>query len=90
MSKSSALCAERQEMRLKCGCKEVNSGSYPVLVPIPVTAWYKASVFGRSLAEIAGYITAGGGGMSDVCRECCVLSGGGLCVGLIACPLEFY
>jgi hypothetical protein len=29
------------------------------------------------------------GGM-DVCRECCVLSGRGLCVGLITRPDESY
>jgi hypothetical protein len=45
------------------------------------TAW----VCGRSLVGIAGSNQAGG---MDVCRECCVLSGRGLCDGLITRPEE--
>ena len=43
----------------------------------------RARVCGRSLAGTVGSNPAGG---MDVCRECCVLSGRGLCVGLIAHP----
>jgi hypothetical protein len=46
-----------------------------------IQAW----VCGLSLAGIAGSNAAGGG---DVCCECCVLSGRGLCVGLIIHPEE--
>ena len=44
-----------------------------------VAARSKAWFFGRSLAEIMGSNPVGG---MDVCRECCVLSGRGLCDGL--------
>ena len=37
-----------------------------------MTAWPKARVCGRSLAEIAGSNPAGS---MDVCCECCVMSG---------------
>jgi len=47
----------------------------------------KVSVCGRSLAGIAGSNPAGG---MDVCCECCVLSGRGLCDGLITRPEESY
>jgi hypothetical protein len=42
---------------------------------------------GRSVSVIAGSNLPGGMG---VCFECCVLSGRGLCVGLITRPEEFY
>jgi len=42
---------------------------------------------GRSLAEIVGSNPTGG---MDVCCECCVLSGTGLCDGLITRPEESY
>ena len=45
------------------------------------TAW----VCGRPPAEIKGSNPTGG---MDVCRECCVFSGGGLCDGLITRPEE--
>ena len=47
----------------------------------------KAWVWGRSLTGIAGSNPAGG---RDVCFECCVLSGRGLCDGLITHPEESY
>jgi hypothetical protein len=49
---------------------------------VPVAARSKAWVCGRSPAEFVGSNPAGGGGM-DVCCECCVLSGRGLCDELI-------
>jgi hypothetical protein len=49
-------------------------------VPIPLAARSKVWVCGRSLVGIAGSNPAGG---KDVCCECCVLSGRGLCDGLI-------
>jgi len=52
-----------------------------------VAALSKASVCGRSPAEIVGSNPTVG---MDVCCECCVLSGRGLCVGLITRPEEFY
>jgi hypothetical protein len=55
-------------------------------VPIPVAARSKAWVCGRSLSGIAG--SNPGGGM-DVCFLG-VLSGRGLCVGLINRPEESY
>jgi len=56
-------------------------------VPISVAARSKAWVYGRSFAGIVG--SDSGGGM-DVCVECCVLSGRGLCDGLITRPEESY
>ena len=50
---------------------------------ISVVARSKAWVCGRCLAGIAGSNNAGG---MDVCCECCVLSGRGLCDGLITRP----
>ena len=45
-----------------------------------MAAQSKAQVFGRSPVEIVGSNPTGG---MDVCCECCVLSGRGLCDGLI-------
>ena len=56
-------------------------------VPVPVAAWSKAWVCGRSPADIVGSNPAGG---MDVCCECCVLSGRGLCDGLITRTEESY
>ena len=47
----------------------------------------KAWVYGRSLAGIMDSNPAGG---MDVCFECCMLSGRGLCDGLITRPEESY
>jgi hypothetical protein len=55
--------------------------------PIPVAARSKAWVCGRTLAGIACLNPAGG---MDVCFECCVLSGRGLCDGPITLPEESY
>ena len=55
--------------------------------PISVAARYKARACGRSLAGIVGSNPAGG---MDVCVECCVLSGRGLCDDLITRPEESY
>jgi len=55
--------------------------------PVPEAPRSKAWVCGRSPAEIVGSNPTGG---MDVCRECCVLSGRGLCVGLITRPEEPY
>jgi hypothetical protein len=56
--------------------------------PIPAAARSKAWVCGRSLAGIAGSSPAG----DWMCVSCeyCVLSGRGLCVGLITRPEESY
>jgi len=58
-----------------------------VIRPIPVAARSKAWVYGRSPAGIVGSNPTGG---MDVCVECCVLSGRGLCDGLITLPEESY
>ena len=60
---------------------------YAYRLPIPVAARSKAWVYGRSLARIAGSNPTGG---MDVCCDCCVLSGRGLCVGLITRPEDSY
>ena len=57
------------------------------LGPVPVAALSKTSVCGHSLVGIAGSNPAGG---MDVCCECCVLSGRGLCDGPITRPGESY
>jgi hypothetical protein len=54
---------------------------------IPVAARSKAWVCGCSLAGIVGSNPAEG---MNVCCECCVLSGRGLCVELITRPAESY
>ena len=54
---------------------------------IPVAARSKAWVCGRSLVGIVGSNPAGG---MDVCCECCVLLGRGLCVGLVTRPEEYH
>ena len=51
--------------------------------PVPVAEWSKAWVCGCSPADIVGSNPAGG---MDICCECCVLSGRGLCDELITCP----
>jgi hypothetical protein len=56
-------------------------------MPVPVTARFKALVCGRSPAEIVGSNLSGG---MDGCRECCMLSGRGLCDELITRPEESY
>ena len=47
----------------------------------------KALVCGRSPAEIVGSNSTGD---MDVCTECCVLSGRGVCDGLITRPEDSY
>jgi hypothetical protein len=56
-------------------------------LPVPMAARSKAWVYGRSHAEIVRSNPTGG---MDVCRECCVLSGRGLCGGLITRLEESY
>ena len=56
--------------------------------PISVAVRFKAWVYGRSLAGIVGSNPAGA--WMSVHVECCVLSGRGLCDGLITCPEESY
>ena len=53
----------------------------------PVTPRSKEWVCGRSLAGILG---SNRPGSMDICRECCILSGRGPCVGLITGPEESY
>ena len=55
--------------------------------PVPVAARSKTQVCGRSPEDIVGSNPTGG---MDVCYECCVLSGRGLCDGLITRPEESY
>jgi hypothetical protein len=56
-------------------------------LPVPVAVRSKVYVCGRSPAEIVGSNPAGG---MDVCCECCVLSGRGLCDELVTRPEESY
>jgi hypothetical protein len=58
-----------------------------IVEPVSVVARSKAWFLGRSPAEIVGSNPTGG---MDVCCECCVLSGRGLCDGLITRPEESY
>jgi hypothetical protein len=55
--------------------------------PVPMAARSKALVCVRWPAEIVGSNPTGG---VDVCRDCCVLSGRGLCDELILRPEESY
>jgi hypothetical protein len=70
-------------MRELTVCKPSERRLLSWLEPIPVAAQSKAWVWGRSLAGIEGLNPAGG---MDVCCECCVLKGRGLCFGLIPRP----
>ena len=56
-------------------------------LPVPMAARCKALVYGGSPTEIVGSNPTGG---MDVFCECYVLSGRGLCDGLIYRPEEFY
>jgi len=58
-----------------------------IQVPVPVAARSKAWDCCRSPAGIAGSNPAEG---MDLCCECCVLSGSGLCDELITLPEESY
>jgi len=58
---------------------------YSSTLPVPVTARSKAWVWCRSPVEIVVSNPTGG---IDVCCECCVLSGKGLCDELITRPEE--
>jgi len=74
-----------KQLRLGNGTSAIRvAGS---LVPVPVTAQSKACVGGRSLDGIVGSNIAGG---MDVCCDCCVLSGRGLCVGPVTRLEESY
>ena len=64
-----------------------NYSTYLKKKPVPVAARSKAYVCGRWPAETAGSNPTGG---MDICCECWVLSGRGLCVGLITRPEESY
>jgi hypothetical protein len=64
-----------------------NSISSVLLLQVPVAARSKLWVYGLSLAGILG---SNPSGVMDVCVECCVLSGGDLCEGLITRPEESY
>ena len=55
--------------------------------PIPVAARSKAWICGRSLA---GTVVSNPAGGMSVCCDCCVLSVGGFCVGLLTHPEETY
>ena len=54
-------------------------------MPVPVATRSKAYGYSHLPAEIVALNLTGG---LDVCCECCVLSGGGLCDVLITCPEE--
>ena len=56
-------------------------------MPFAVAERSKARICSRSLAGAAGSNPAG---RMDVCCECCVLSGRGLCDGPITSPEESY
>ena len=56
---------------------------------MPVTAWLKASVCGRSLTETGGFKSRRGHGYLSL-RECVVLSGTDLCVVPITHTVETY
>ena len=56
-------------------------------VPVPVAARSKAKVCGRSPAEIVGSNPTVS---MDVCCECCMFSGRGLCDELLTPPDESY
>jgi len=55
--------------------------------PIPLAAQSEVWICGRSPAEIVGSNPTGD---MDVCCECCVLSGRGICDGLFTRPEESY
>ena len=68
-------------------CAVENIRPFVPSLPVPVAARCKAWVCGRSPPEIVGSNLTGG---MDVCCECCVLSGRGLCDELITRSEESY
>jgi hypothetical protein len=74
----------KERTRVSAGC------SQDILVggAIPVAVGSKVWVCGHLLAGIVGSNPAGA--WMCFCCECCVLSGRGLCDGLIICPEESY
>ena len=68
--------------------KRLINNTKPLIGPIPVAERSKASVYDRSLAGIA--VSNPARAWMSVCWECCVLSGRGLCDGLITRPEESY
>jgi hypothetical protein len=82
--------AEKTQVSLK-SCQNnlyrIIIGGYRSNLPVQVAPRSKAFVCGRLPAEIVGSNPTGG---MYVCCECCVLSGRGLCVGLITSPEESY
>ena len=85
---SMILTYERNKTNI-CGLSLINSFIFfrVFSLPIPVAERSKAWVCSRSPAGIAGSNPAGG---MDVCCECCVLSGRGLCDGPIPRSEESY
>ena len=63
------------------------TADFTITTTTSVATWSKAQVYGRSPAEIVGSNPTLG---MDVCRECGVLSGRGLCDGLIIRSEESY
>jgi hypothetical protein len=72
------MCFLNRDINFMCFLTwDINFMKYTVhLWPVPVAAWSKVYACCRSPAEIVGSNPAGG---MDVCRECCVFSGRGLC-----------
>ena len=62
--------------------------AYSVYMPILMAARFKALVCGPSFPGVVSSNPAGGHG--NICLECCVLWGRGLCAGLIPLPEESY
>jgi hypothetical protein len=85
--RATTRCRERNNTRLFRGAvfiiEVVN-----FRLPIAVTARSKASVYGRSLTGI--WVRILPRAWMSVCCDCCVLSGRGLCDGLITRPEESY
>jgi hypothetical protein len=61
--------------------------SNSLATPLPAAERSKVWDCGNSLA---GIVDSNPTGAMDVCRECCVFSGRGLCDGLITRPEESY
>ena len=85
MTKTPVMIVHCKNAAISTSNNRMFNKSVSSVVPVPVPAGSKAYVGGRSFTETAGSKPIG---CMFLSCECCVLSGRGLCVGMITCPEE--